>query len=166
MSNLTNWKKLHGGDFENSSVLVTGGAGFIGSHLATALNELGAKVTVLDDLSGGGNPEALPKDVKFAKGSILDQPLLQQCVDGRKFVFHQAALGSVPRSIEQPRHYHEVNSTGTLNVLEAARTAGVKRVMFAASSSAYGDSPTLPKVESMPPARAAPMPRTKPRARR
>jgi nucleoside-diphosphate-sugar epimerase len=156
MANLTNWKKLHGGDFENTSVLVTGGAGFIGSHLATALNELGAKVTVLDDLSGGGNPAALPKEVKFVKGSILDQPVVQECINGRKFVFHQAALGSVPRSIEQPRRYHDVNSTGTLNVLEAARTAGVKRVMFAASSSAYGDSPTLPKIETMAPAPRSP----------
>jgi UDP-N-acetylglucosamine 4-epimerase len=77
-------------------------------------------------------------------------------VEGRKFIFHQAALGSVPRSIEQPRLYHEVNATGTLNVLEAARAAGVKRVMFAASSSAYGDSPTLPKVETMPAAPRSP----------
>src|SRR5208282_3674123 len=102
MGNLTDWKKLHGGAFENESVLITGGAGFIGSHLATALNELGAKVTVLDDLSGGGNPAALPGGVQFVKGSILDQPLLQKCTERRKFIFHQAALGSVPRSIEQP----------------------------------------------------------------
>jgi nucleoside-diphosphate-sugar epimerase len=161
MSNLTNWKNLHGGAFENTLILVTGGAGFIGSHLATALTELGAKVTVLDDLSGGGNPAALPKDVQFVKGSILDQPLLQKCTDGRKFIFHQAALGSVPRSIEQPRLYHDVNSVGTLNVLEAARAAGTKRVMFAASSSAYGDSPTLPKVETMPPAPRSPYAATK-----
>jgi nucleoside-diphosphate-sugar epimerase len=161
MANLTNWKKLHGGAFENVSVLITGGAGFIGSHLATALNELGAKVTVLDDLSGGGNPAALPGGVQFVKGSILDQPLLQRCTDGRKFVFHQAALGSVPRSIEQPRLYNDVNTGGTLNVLEAARTAGVNRVMFAASSSAYGDSPTLPKIESMPPAPRSPYAATK-----
>jgi nucleoside-diphosphate-sugar epimerase len=150
MSTLTNWKKLHENSFENQSALITGGAGFIGSHLASALNELGAKVTVLDDLSGGGDPSALPTGVEFIKGSILDQKLLQKCTVGRRWVFHQAALGSVPRSIEQPRLYHEVNDGGTLNVLEAARTAGVQRVMFAASSSAYGDNPTLPKTELMP----------------
>jgi len=84
------------------------------------------------------------------QGSILDAPLLRHCTEGREFVFHQAALGSVPRSVEQPRAFYEANVTGTFNVLEAARTAGVKRVMFAASSSAYGDSPTLPKIETMP----------------
>jgi nucleoside-diphosphate-sugar epimerase len=152
MSNtqLTDWRKLHGKIFEDGAALVTGGAGFIGSHLATALHELGAKVTVLDDLSGGGNPANLPRGVEFVKGSILDQPLLERCVGGRRWVFHQAALGSVPRSIEQPRLYHDVNTTGTFNVLEAARAAKVKRLMFAASSSAYGDSPTLPKIETMP----------------
>ena len=158
MSNnkLSDWRKLHGSHFEGRAALVTGGAGFIGSHLATALNELGAKVTVLDDLSGGGDPANLPRGVEFLKGSILDQALLQRCTDGRQWVFHQAALGSVPRSIEQPRLYHEVNTTGTFNVLEAARAAKVKRLMFAASSSAYGDSPTLPKIESMPPSPRSP----------
>jgi len=131
-------------------VLVTGGAGFIGSHLAMALHELGAKVTVLDDLSGGGDPNALPKVVEFVLGSILDRELLKKCTQGRAVVFHQAALGSVPRSLEKPRKYQEVNSGGTLNVLEAARVCGVGRVMFAASSSAYGDAPELPKVEAMP----------------
>jgi UDP-glucose 4-epimerase len=150
MSNLTNWKKLHGDTFANQSVLITGGAGFIGSHIAWAIHELGGKVTVLDDLSGGGDPTALPKGVDCVIGSILDQKLLQKCTDGRRWVFHQAALGSVPRSIELPRLYHDVNAVGTLNVLEAARTTGVKRVMFAASSSAYGDSVTLPKTEDMP----------------
>jgi nucleoside-diphosphate-sugar epimerase len=134
----------------NSRALVTGGAGFIGSHLAIALDSIGAKITVLDDLCGGGDPAALPPTIEFVKGSILDQPLVEKCTAGRQFVFHQAALGSVPRSVEQPRLFNEVNVTGTLNVLEAARKAGVKRVMFAASSSAYGDSPTLPKIETMP----------------
>ncbi len=129
--------------------LVTGGAGFIGSHLATALLDAGASVTVLDDLSGGGDPAGLPAGVRFVRGSILDQPLLAETTAGCRFVFHQAALGSVPRSVEQPRLYHDVNVTGTLNVLEAARAAGVARVMFAASSSAYGDNPALPKVETM-----------------
>jgi UDP-glucose 4-epimerase len=141
---------------ESSRVLVTGGAGFIGSHLATALSALGAGVVVLDDLSGGGNPAALPPAVRFVRGSILDQALLADCTAGCRFVFHQAALGSVPRSVEQPRLFHDVNVTGTLNVLEAARSAGVKRIMFAASSSAYGDSPTLPKIETMPPSPRSP----------
>jgi nucleoside-diphosphate-sugar epimerase len=147
---LTDWRKLHGNSFENSRVLITGGAGFIGSHLAFALLDLGADVTVLDDLSGGGDPKTLPKEVAYREGSILDQALLAQCTNGRDFVFHQAALGSVPASVKSPREFYDANSTGTLNVLEAARKAGVRRVMFAASSSAYGDSPTLPKIETMP----------------
>jgi nucleoside-diphosphate-sugar epimerase len=148
MPNASRWSDFS--SLSNSRALVTGGAGFIGSHLAIALDSVGAKVTVLDDLCGGGDPAALPASVEFVKGSILDQPLVEKCTAGRQFVFHQAALGSVPRSVEQPRLFNEVNVTGTLNVLEAARKAGVKRVMFAASSSAYGDSPTLPKIESMP----------------
>ena len=137
-------------------VLVTGGAGFIGSHLAAALLAAGADVTVMDDLTGGGDPAALPAGVRFVRGSILDQPLLADVTAGRRLMFHQAALGSVPRSVEQPRLYHDVNVTGTLNVLEAARAAGVARVMFAASSSAYGDNPALPKREDMPPAPLSP----------
>jgi nucleoside-diphosphate-sugar epimerase len=149
MATTTDWRKLHGSAFDGRQVLVTGGAGFIGSHLATALNLLGAKVAVLDDLSGGGDPNSLPEGVKFVRGSILDEAALRSCTQGREFVFHQAALGSVPRSIEEPARYQEVNSTGTLKVLEAARAAKVHRVMFAASSSAYGDSEVLPKVETM-----------------
>jgi nucleoside-diphosphate-sugar epimerase len=149
MALITDWRKLHGTAFEGKRTLVTGGAGFIGSHLAGALHTLGAKVTVLDDLSGGGNQKALPPGVEFVRGSILDQPLLRDCTQHRELVFHQAALGSVPRSMEEPRKYQEVNSDGTLNVLEAARLCKVGRVVFAASSSAYGDSPTLPKIETM-----------------
>ncbi len=140
---------LHGDHFSGQPVLLTGGAGFIGSHLAIALNELGAKVTVLDDLSGGGDPKALAGGIEFVRGSILDLALLEKCVRGRGVVFHQAALGSVPQSMTEPVRYQEVNSTGTLNVLETARKCGVRRVMFAASSSAYGDAPELPKVETM-----------------
>jgi nucleoside-diphosphate-sugar epimerase len=141
--------------------LVTGGAGFIGSHLAHALVELGSIVTVIDDLSGGGDPAQLPPAVKFVRASILDEPILADCMMGCAFVFHEGALGSVPRSIEAPRLYHEVNVTGTLNVLEAARKAGVKRVIFAASSSAYGDNPGLPKIETMPPRPLSPYAATK-----
>ena len=157
----TDWRKLHGGAFQGKAVLVTGGAGFIGSHLAVALNSLGAKVTVLDDLSGGGDPGALPKSVEFLRGSILDEKLLQRCALGRELVFHLAALGSVPRSIEQPREYQAVNSTGTVNVLEAARSGKARRVMFSASSSAYGDSVELPKIETMPTASRSPYAATK-----
>lgn len=148
---LTDWTSLHGKSFSGARVLVTGGAGFIGSHLVEALNALGASVAVIDDLAGGSKSNLYGLGpVDFVEGSILDRPLLASTIKGCKYVFHQAALGSVPRSVEQPVHYHEVNATGTLNVLEAARLAGVARVMFAASSSAYGETPNLPKVESIP----------------
>ena len=130
--------------------LVTGGAGFIGSHLAMSLHMLGVHTMVLDDLSAGGDPALLGTGIEFVPGSILDASVVEQCVAGCRFIFHQAALGSVPRSVEQPRLFHDVNVTGTVNVLEAARKANVQRVMFAASSSAYGDSETLPKIETMP----------------
>jgi nucleoside-diphosphate-sugar epimerase len=142
-------------------ILVTGGAGFIGSHLVAALVEVGSNVTVIDDLSGGGDPTTLPAAAKFVKDSILNEKTLADCIAGCEFVFHEAALGSVPRSIETPRLYHDVNITGTLNVLEAARKAAVKRVIFAASSSAYGDNPTLPKIETMPPRPLSPYAATK-----
>ena len=153
---LTNWQKLHGSHFTGSRALVTGGAGFIGSHLTEALIDLGAEVVVIDDLSGGdvGNfddyKDRAGDRLRFVEGSILDEPLIGEVMADCKYVFHQAALGSVPKSVAQPVRFHEVNATGTLNVLQAAKTAGVQRVMFAASSSAYGDSPTLPKVETMP----------------
>lgn len=145
------WNSLHGDRFRGVRVLVTGGAGFIGSHLSEALFKLGAQVVVIDDLSGGSR-ENLKSfgPVEFHEGTILDLGLLATCTRGCKFVFHQAALGSVPRSVEQPRRYNDVNTTGTLNVLEAARHAKVERVMFAASSSAYGTNP-VPWIETMPP---------------
>ncbi len=146
---MTDWNKLHGPAFKGARVLVTGGAGFIGSHLSEALALLGADVLVLDDLSGGDTRNLATFKCEFIQGTILNAPLLENTVQGCRFVFHQAALGSVPGSVDRPRAYHEVNDTGTLNVLEAARKAGVQRVMFAASSSAYGDAPELPKVETM-----------------
>lgn len=154
---LTDWTKLYGSTFTGVRVLVTGGAGFIGSHLVEAMTGLGARVVVLDDLSGGSrtNVESFPlADLHI--GSILDVDLLRRAMRDCRFVFHLAALGSVPRSLEQPLRYHEVNATGTLNVLEAARDAKVRRVVFAASSSAYGNSEQLPKIESMPPLPASP----------
>ena len=148
----TDWHSLHGTAFEGSRVLVTGGAGFIGSHLSAALSTLGATVIVIDDLAGGDKANlAGIENVTFHEGTILDLDLLNNATAGCQYVFHQAALGSVPRSVEQPRRYHDANVTGTFNVLEAARSAGVERVMFAASSSAYGDTEQLPKTESMPP---------------
>lgn len=153
---ITDWRQLHGDSFNNRRALVTGGAGFIGSHLTEALIDLGAAVTVIDDLSGGDVQnfetyrDRAGDRLSFVKGSILDAALLTKLTAGCDYVFHQAALGSVPRSVEQPVKYNEVNTTGTLNVLEAARAAKVRRVMFAASSAAYGDSETLPKIETMP----------------
>lgn len=153
---LTDWRSLHSDHFDGCRALVTGGAGFIGSHLTEALIDLGASVVVLDDLTGGdvGNfddyKDRADDRLTFVEGSILDEALVKELTSGSRYVFHQAALGSVPRSVEQPGRYHGVNATGTLNVLEAARAAGAERVMFAASSSAYGDSEVLPKVETMP----------------
>ena len=147
---MRNWAELHGDSFDGVRVLITGGAGFIGSHLAEALSQLGASVVVLDDLSGGSQDNLTTfGPVEFVEGSILDKAVLACATRGCRFVFHQAALGSVPRSVEQPRLYNSVNTEGTLNVLEAAREAGVTRVMFAASSSAYGENP-VPWVETMP----------------
>jgi nucleoside-diphosphate-sugar epimerase len=147
---LTDWRELHGDSFNKAKVVVTGGAGFIGSHLCEALSVLGANVIVIDDLSGGDqNNLSGFQNVTFIKASILDQSTLAKCVDGCRYVFHLAALGSVPRSVEQPRLYNDVNTLGTLNVLEAARVAKVDRVLFAASSSAYGENP-VPWTEDMP----------------
>jgi len=146
---LTDWRALHGGAFQGLRVLITGGAGFIGSHLSEALCSLGASVAVIDDLSGGDRENLKGFPVEFFEGSILDQSLVARCMRGCRYVFHQAALGSVPRSVEQPRLYNDVNTTGTLNILETARDAGVRRVMFAASSSAYGLNP-VPWIETMP----------------
>lgn len=158
---LTDWPALHQNHFAHCRVLITGGAGFIGSHLAHALSQLGASVVVLDNLAGGTRENlAGLASVEFVEGSILDQGLLARCMAGCRYVFHQAALGSVPASVEQPRLFHEVNTTGTLNTLEAARSAGVRRVLFAASSSAYGENP-VPWVETMPPLPLSPYAATK-----
>ena len=141
-------------------VVVTGGAGFIGSHLVDALAQRGYKVIIIDDLSTGKkeNIEHLLQGggVQFYKGSITDLPLLQRLFQGAEYVFHQAALPSVPRSVANPQASHEVNATGTLNVLLAARDNRVSKVIYASSSSAYGDTPTLPKKEDMLPSPQSP----------
>lgn len=136
-------------------VVVTGGAGFIGSHLAEELSKRGYKVTILDNLFTGKreNVEPLLKEgkVEFIQGSITDSPLLYELFQDVSYVFHEAAIPSVPRSVENPQAAHEANITGTLNVLLAAKDTGVKKVIYASSSSVYGDTPTLPKKEDMPP---------------
>lgn len=140
--------------------VVTGGAGFIGSTLADRLLADGHDVHIVDDLSTG-HAHNLPSRATFHRGSILDAALLAKALQGADVVFHQAALGSVPRSIQDPLASHEANLTGTLRVLEAARRGGVRKVVFAASSSAYGDTATLPKVEDMPPQPLSPYAVTK-----
>lgn len=144
-------------------VLVTGGAGFIGSHLVDALVDLGASVVVIDDLSNGAeaNLNAVRDRIDFHHASILDRDALRAACDGVHTIFHQAALGSVPRSVEEPVLYQQVNASGTLNVLEEARLAGAEHIVYAASSSAYGDQAQSPKVETMRPDPLSPYAATK-----
>jgi nucleoside-diphosphate-sugar epimerase len=133
--------------------LVTGGAGFIGSHIASALARDGARVRVLDDLSTGHreNIDEIGGDVDFIQGSVADEQLLNEVLENVELVFHEAAIPSVPRSVEAPRQTHIASVDGTFSLLVAARDRGVRRVVYAASSSAYGDQPTLPKAEEMRP---------------
>jgi nucleoside-diphosphate-sugar epimerase len=131
--------------------LITGGAGFIGSNIAEELVRMGEEVVVLDDLSTGSasNMDAFLTDITFIEGDIRDGKKVAQALEGVDFVLHQAALASVPRSIENPVLVHDVNVNGTVTMLERSRIAGVKCFVYAASSSAYGDSETLPKTEEM-----------------
>ena len=136
---------------ENTTFLVTGAAGFIGSNLCEALLKKGCKVKALDDLSTGkqenidlflGNP-----NYTFIKGDIKDLDVCLKACEGVDYVLHQAAWGSVPRSLEMPLFYNKNNIEGTLNMLEAARQNSVKKFVYASSSSVYGDEPNLPKIE-------------------
>jgi len=131
--------------------VVTGGAGFIGSSLAEALLARGEKVRVIDDLSTGRreNLEGLRGSLEFLEGSVVDPALVKRAMRGAEIVFHEAAIPSVVRSVENPQATMMAGVQGTTVVLDMAREAGVRRVIFAASSSAYGDTPTLPKVETM-----------------
>jgi UDP-glucose 4-epimerase len=133
-------------------VAVTGGAGFIGSHIVDALVESGVAVTVVDDFSTGkrANIEQVRDTIELFEGSIVDTDLLRKAFTGADAVIHLAALPSVPKSIQLPLETNMVNEVGTLSVFVAARDAGVDRVVYASSSSVYGDTPTLPKVETMP----------------
>jgi len=138
--------------------LVTGGAGFIGSNTVDELVRRGHGVTVLDDLSAGkeANLEKVRQQITFIRGSITDREAVEKACRGADYVLHLAARTSVPRSVKQPVETNQINVDGTLNVLVAARDAGVRRVVFASSSSIYGDTPTLPKHEGMPPAPISP----------
>lgn len=141
-------------EFEKDSVfLVTGGAGFIGSNLCEALLKMGYRVRCLDDLSTGKKEHvdmfAENPDYTFLEGDIKDPELCMEACRGVDYVLHQAAWGSVPRSIEMPLFYCSNNITGTVNMMEAARQNGVKKFVYASSSSVYGDEPNLPKKEGV-----------------
>jgi len=130
--------------------LVTGGAGFIGSHLVERLVATGQDVVILDDLTSGRreNFAAVRRRVSFIRGSVTDFSTCRRAVEGADYVLHQAALTSVQRSVDEPLTAHEVNATGTLNILLAARDARVRRVVYAGSTSAYGNPATLPNSET------------------
>ncbi len=134
-----------------SKILVTGGAGFIGSNIADELIKQGAKVVILDNLVTGfrENLEEINGNFEFIEGDLNDDTKLKKAVEGVEIIFHQAALPSVPRSVENPLETHQACVDGTFNLLLKAKENNVKRVIYAASSSAYGDKETLPKVETM-----------------
>ena len=134
-----------------TKVLVTGGAGFIGSNLADELIRQGARVNIIDNFLTGfrENLDEITGDFDFIEGDINDDAAVAKAIDGVEVIFHEAALPSVPRSVDDPAETHRVCVDGTVNLLIKAKNAGVKRFIYAASSSAYGDQPTLPKVETM-----------------
>ncbi len=138
---------------EPRSALVTGGAGFIGGHIVERLVREGWQVRVLDDFSSGreANLAAVAGRVELLRGDLADETVLDQALSGVDVVFHEGAIASVPQSVDDPVRTHHVNLTGTLRVLEGARRHGVSRVVFAASSAAYGNDETLPKRESQKP---------------
>ena len=137
----------------SAKVLITGGAGFIGSNLADALINQGSEVTIIDNLVTGfrENLDEISGEFEFIEGDINDTRAVEKALEGVEVVFHQAALPSVPRSVDNPAETHEACVDGTFNLLLKAKDAGVRRVVYAASSSAYGDQKTLPKIETMSP---------------
>jgi UDP-glucose 4-epimerase len=141
-----------------SLYLVTGGAGFIGSNIVEELVRSGERVRVLDNFSTGRRDNLAPfiDHIELVEGDLLDLATVRRAMEGVDYVLHQAALPSVQRSVEDPLTTHTNNTTGTLHLLLAARDAGVKRFIFASSSSVYGDTPTLPKEESMLPCPKSP----------
>lgn len=147
----TNPQPQYSNHFRDAPVLITGGAGFIGSHLVERLLELGASLRVIDDLSTGKRSNLPGDEVTFIESSILDEASLGRAMEGCRYVFHQAAFISVPLSVEKPSECFEINVIGTEKVIRAARDAGVQRMMFAATSAAYGESTTLPSREDQEP---------------
>jgi nucleoside-diphosphate-sugar epimerase len=141
-----------------ASYLVTGGAGFIGSHLAEELVRRKERVVIVDNLSTGSrrNLAHLSEHVTFVEGDLAEPGVCRRAVEGMDYVLHQAAIPSVPRSIDDPVGSHRANVDAALNILIAARDAGVKRLVYAGSSSVYGDAPRLPKHEDMPPSPLSP----------
>ncbi len=138
--------------------MVTGGAGFIGSHLVEALGRRGKRVRVLDDLSAGNlkNLRAVAGRIEFIRGDVRDERAVRKGLKGAEVVYHQAALRSVPKSVGNPIGYHEVNVTATLQLLHLAKEAGVRRVVYASSSSVYGDETPLPQHEGLLPSPQSP----------
>jgi len=138
--------------------LITGGAGFVGSHIATALVDAGARVRVVDDLSTGylKNLSHIESKIDFIEGSVGDTATLERALTDVEWVFHEAAIPSVPRSVDRPRESHDASVNATFALLLAARDHKVRRLVYAASSSAYGDQPELPKREDMKPAPLSP----------
>ncbi len=143
-----------------ATYLITGAAGFIGSHLTHALVSRGEQVRAFDNFVTGSrrNLARILHRIEFHEGDLRDRAAVERACEGVDFILHQGALPSVPRSVRDPRSSHEANLDGTFNVLEAARRHGVKRVLYAASSSAYGNQPGFPRVETMTPQPIAPYP--------
>jgi UDP-glucose 4-epimerase len=141
-----------------SNYLITGGAGFIGSHIAEELTGEGHSVRIFDNLSSGhlSNLDHLKGKVEFVRGDVRDRAAIEAAMQGIEFCYHEAALVSVFESVEKPFDNHDINMTGALNVLNAAKLAGVKRVVFASSAAIYGNDPALPKREDMRPQPASP----------
>ncbi len=140
-----------------ATYLITGVAGFIGSHLAEALLARGDRVRGFDNFATG-KPENIPAGIDFTEGDLADADAVARMCIGVDAILHQGALPSVPRSVKDPRPSHRANIEGTFNLLEGARAAGVRRVLYAASSSAYGNQPGFPRVETMRPEPVAPYP--------
>lgn len=143
-----------------ATYLVTGAAGFIGSHLTEALVARGEQVRALDNFATGRreNLDAVMNQIDFYEADLCDAEAVMKACEGVDYIFHEGALPSVPRSVKKPRPSHETNINGTFNLLEAARANHVKRVVYAASSSAYGNQPGFPRVETMTPQPIAPYP--------